>query len=89
MNFQLKGYDRVQALYLIKKDIRKNGDRFGEKKRSLDKLKLIQKIKPPSYFQITQYNIERISSTKNKKKKSQFIKWIMINILMIKFHIIL
>ena len=45
MNFQLKGYDRVQALYLIKKDIKKNGDRFGEKKRSLEKLKQIQKIK--------------------------------------------
>ena len=74
MNFQLKGYDRVQALYLIKKDIKKNGDRFGEKKRSLDKLKLIQKIKPPSYFQITQYNIERISSTKNKKKKIPIYK---------------
>ena len=74
MNFQLKGYDRVQALYLIKKDIKKNGDRFGEKKRSLDKLKQIQKIKPPSFFKITQYNIERISSTKNKKKKIPIYK---------------
>ena len=72
MNFQLKGYDRVQALYLIKKDIKKNGDRFGEKKRSLEKLKQIQKIKPPSYFKITQYNIERIPSTKNKRNKNPF-----------------
>ena len=74
MNFQLKGYDRVQALYLIKKDIKKNGDRFGEKKRSLEKLKQIQKIKPPSYFKITQYNIERIPSTKNKRNKNEDIE---------------
>ena len=45
MNFKLKGYDRVQALYLIKQDIKRNGDRFGEKRRNLEKIKLIQKTR--------------------------------------------
>jgi hypothetical protein len=71
MNFKLKGYDRVQALYLIKQDIKRNGDRFGEKRRNLEKIKLIQKIKTPSFFNISPYYIENRTMTNFNQTKRE------------------
>lgn len=44
LNFNMKGYDRVRAIYKLKQSINKFGDKLGRKNKLLNKIKRKDKI---------------------------------------------